>query len=111
MRVLRKLRGLPFLVHWEGKSAAFWSILSANSRGLWPLRAMDVAARPFRRRHVHADGTSGRTDLSSGEKGIESGVTPEIEDALARAEASDRLRVAAAQTEVGAAGNGGEVSV
>jgi hypothetical protein len=32
------LRGLPFSVHREGESATVWSILSANSRGLRPLR-------------------------------------------------------------------------
>jgi hypothetical protein len=34
----RDLRGLPFSVHRESEPATVWSILSANSRGLRPLR-------------------------------------------------------------------------
>jgi hypothetical protein len=49
--------------------------------------------------------------LSSGEEGVESGATPEVEDAFARSEASDSLRVPAAETQVGAVGHGGEVGV
>ena len=41
---------------------------------------------------------SGRADLASGEESVESGATTEIEDALARSEVSDSLRVAATQT-------------
>jgi hypothetical protein len=63
------------------------------------------------RRHVHADDVAGRTDLLSGEEGVESRATLEVEDAFARSEASDHLRIAAAQTEVGAFRHGGEVGV
>ena len=38
VRVRPRVRGLRFLVHSEGEPAAVWSILSANSRGLRPLR-------------------------------------------------------------------------
>ena len=61
--------------------------------------------------HVHADDTSDRTNLSSGEESVKSGATPEVEDAFARSEASDSLRVPAAETQVGAVRHGGEVGV
>ena len=75
------------------------------------LRGVRLGTVDHLRRHVDADDTSGRTDLSSGEEGVESGATPEVEDAFARSEASDSLRVAAAQTQIGAFRHGGEVGV
>jgi hypothetical protein len=54
---------------------------------------------------------SGRADSLSGEKGVESGATPEVEDAFARSEASDHLRIAAAQPQIGTFRHGGEVGV
>jgi hypothetical protein len=49
--------------------------------------------------------------LSSGEEGVETGATAEVEDAFARSEASDSLRVPASETQVGAVWHGGEVGV
>jgi hypothetical protein len=75
------------------------------------LRRVRLGAVDHLRRHVHADDMAGRTNLLSGEEGVESGATPEVEDAFARSEASDRLRIAAAKTQIGAFRHASEVGV
>jgi hypothetical protein len=75
------------------------------------LRRVRLGTVDHLRRHVHTDDTSGRTDLSRGEERVESGATPEVEDALAKFEASDSLGIAAAETQIGAFRHRGEVCV
>ena len=80
------------------------------------LRALDlgrVLARLFQHLmgHVDADHLAGLADLAGGEKAIEAGAAAEIDHGLARLERGDRLRVAAAEAEIGAFRHGGELGI
>jgi hypothetical protein len=62
-------------------------------------------------RHVDADDATGGAHLPRGKKAIEAGAAAEIDDHLAGLERRDRLRVAAAEAEIGAVGDRGEFGV
>ena len=55
--------------------------------------------------HVDADDPARVTDLPRRQKTVEAGAAAEIDDGLARLHRGDRLRVAAAEPEIGAFGN------
>jgi hypothetical protein len=55
--------------------------------------------------HIDADDMPCGTDLLCRQETVEAGTTAEIDDSLARLHGGDRLRVAAAEPEIGAIGN------
>jgi len=62
-------------------------------------------------RHVDANHMARHADLAGGEKAVEAGAAAEIDDGLAGLQGRYRLRVAAAETEVGPVRYGGELGV
>src|SRR5689334_21481355 len=56
-------------------------------------------------RHIDADHTAGRADLAGSKKAIEAGAAAEIDHRFAWLQRADRLRIAAAETEIGAIGH------
>src|SRR5690242_16759722 len=62
-------------------------------------------------RHIDADHTTGRADLAGSKEAIEAGAAAEIDHRFAWLQRGDRLRVAAAEAEIGALRHGSELGV
>ena len=68
-------------------------------------RDKQAAKRLLLMGHVDANDTTGRANLLRRQKTVETGAAAEIDDSLARLHGGNRLRVAAAEPEIGAVRN------